>query len=122
MLCIVEIAMSVWGIVTLVKGRISLSKGKEITGTGAYLIGGLLAATLPVIFAIGIVYGIIRGMQGQTDIPIGTIFVDIGVVALIGIGCAILASVYGGENASNPAPIESNDSQPRQRDPNNPYS
>lgn len=37
MLCIVEIAMSVFGIITLVKGTIAFSRSRVVTGAPAYI-------------------------------------------------------------------------------------
>jgi len=48
MCCIVEILSIVLGIMTLVRGRFSLGKEKEVRGAPAYLIGVVLLAIIPV--------------------------------------------------------------------------
>jgi hypothetical protein len=128
MLCIVEIAMTIFGIVTLTKGRISFSKRKVVTGGPAYLIGAMLTATFPVTLAIGMVYGFMRAAGGQdpTDIPLGAFLIDVAVVAIIGVGAAIVAAMFGGPPdaaPANPAAADLSD-QPLgpPKDPDNPYA
>jgi hypothetical protein len=48
MCCVVEILSIVLGIMTLVRGRFSLGKDKEVRGAPAYLIGVVLLAIIPV--------------------------------------------------------------------------
>lgn len=57
--CIAEIAMLVFGIVTLVKGTFQVSRNRVVQGTPAYLIGAILVAVLPTVLAIGFVAGVV---------------------------------------------------------------
>jgi hypothetical protein len=93
---LLEIGMLVFGIVTLVKGRITLSGAKVVTGAPAYVIGGLLTATLPMALVIGVGLGFFVGMQAAAQHrpmpPLeGAIWVDIGVVLLMGLICVVIA-------------------------------
>lgn len=65
MLClIVEIGMTLWGLVTLVRGKFPLAGRKIVTGWPAYLIGLILTATIPAIFGVGFIYGVYLASQG----------------------------------------------------------
>jgi hypothetical protein len=48
MLCVLEIMSVIYGIMTLVRGRFSFGKTKEVRGAPAYVIGVVLLATIPV--------------------------------------------------------------------------
>jgi hypothetical protein len=48
MCCVLEVLSVVFGIMTLVRGRFSLNKNKEVRGPWAYVIGVVLLATIPV--------------------------------------------------------------------------
>ncbi len=63
MLFLVEVGMFVFGIMTLVKGRISLSRNKAVTGAPAYVIGALLTATLPVAVLVAFGLGFYLGIE-----------------------------------------------------------
>jgi hypothetical protein len=71
MLLLIEIALLVMGIIALVRGEITLSKRKVVTGAPARLIGLLAMAPLPIAFAIGFVHGVMHGAQaGPNNDPI----------------------------------------------------
>jgi hypothetical protein len=61
--CIAEIAMFVFGIVTLVKGTFQVSRQRVVTGARAYLIGAILVSVLPLVVVIGLVAGVVLTMQ-----------------------------------------------------------
>lgn len=87
MCCIAEIAMSVFGLVTLIRGQFSLSRSKVVRGTPAYIIGGLLLSTLPIALGLGMVIGfVLAARTGQPPTieemaPYG--IVDVVVVVVI---------------------------------------
>lgn len=124
MLCIVEIAMMVFGIVTLTKGSISFSRQRVVTGVPAYLIGALLTSTFPLVLGAGIVFGLIRAAQGQNagDIPMGAFLIDIGVVATIGVTSAIIAAICGKDPLAIKQPQVASQTELPPPDPNNPYA
>jgi hypothetical protein len=55
MLCILEIASVVYGIMTLVRGRFPVGKTKEVRGPMAYVIGLMLLGVLPVGILIALI-------------------------------------------------------------------
>jgi heme/copper-type cytochrome/quinol oxidase subunit 2 len=61
----IEIAMLVMGIITLFKGQIKLSKNRLVTGLPAYIIGIILAGTVPLIMVIGFVIGFNAAMNAN---------------------------------------------------------
>jgi hypothetical protein len=66
MCCIlIDIAMLVFGIITLVRGRFLLTRAKEVRGWPARLIGVVLLLPFPLAFLAGIVLGAIFVVQGQ---------------------------------------------------------
>ncbi len=64
MCCVVEIVMSVVGLITLIRGEIQLSSRLMMRGTRAYLIGGMLLSTFPLALACGVLLGVALAAQG----------------------------------------------------------
>ncbi len=62
-MCCVEIAMTVCGIVVLCTGKFPWFSGTMVTGSRAYLIGGLLTATFPLALVIGFSIGVVIGLS-----------------------------------------------------------
>ena len=58
----IQLALTIYGIVALVRGKFSLGRNKQIVGSKARILGGICAATLPLAFAIGLTIGILAGM------------------------------------------------------------
>jgi hypothetical protein len=88
--CILEIACVVFGIIVLVKGRVSLSAKKEVRGGPAYLVGIILISVLPLAIGFGIVMGIRQAQQGaQPGIDWTGVAIEMGLI----IGCAVTAFV-----------------------------
>lgn len=56
------------GIVGLVKGKVSVSKAKELRGGPLYLVCGLFIAPLPLSFLAGLVLGATAGGSSQADL------------------------------------------------------
>jgi hypothetical protein len=65
MICIVELAMTIFGIVTLARGKFSLTRNKVITGPYAYAIGIILTLTLPVLMGMGFLLGFVIAMNAH---------------------------------------------------------
>lgn len=91
MILILEIAMLIFGIIALVKGKFTLTKKKIVTGAAARIVGVILLMPLPLSFGVGVIMGIMLAAQGRQiqakEIQnTGTI---IEVVSVL--GCCILA-------------------------------
>ena len=63
MLFVIEIAMTVLGIVTLAKGRAEFIGGKVVRGAPAYAVGALLAFTWPLVFLTGLAASLVAASQ-----------------------------------------------------------
>jgi uncharacterized membrane protein len=86
-----EIIMLVMGIVVLVRGRLSLSKKKEVRGPIARLVGLIMIAPVPIVLGYAAVTG-----KGAGDGPFGELFViELGAV----LACFILALILAYANA-----------------------
>jgi hypothetical protein len=59
--CIIEIAMTVVGIVILVVGKIPLTATRECHGIPARISGAIFTATLPLVLILAFGYGAVRG-------------------------------------------------------------
>jgi hypothetical protein len=100
MLCLIaEIAMAIFGIITLVKGKFSLTQNRVVKGIPAYVIGIILTATFPVILCVGFFAGIVMTILAhgrQPDVQqlkmIG-FFLEIGTVFVISLIVLVLASL-----------------------------
>jgi hypothetical protein len=91
---ILEIILTVYGIVVLVTGKIALGGGRHCYGTPARLAGAIFAATLPLALVGGLLFGFAMGANAaaknqQLDmnqiIMFGAV-IDIGVVLLCLLG------------------------------------
>jgi hypothetical protein len=65
MCCAAEIGMMIFGIITLARGKFSLTKNLVVTGTPAYVIGIILTVTLPLNMGIGFLIGVIFAIQAH---------------------------------------------------------
>jgi hypothetical protein len=63
-ICILEVALAVFGLMALVKGRMSLGK-KVVIGTPARALGLLAMAPLPIAFIAGVIYGARQAAAGK---------------------------------------------------------
>lgn len=63
-----EIIVIIFGIVTLIRRKYPMGKGKELVGGRARIIGGILLAYLPLSLAAGLIYDLLSG----GDAPRGT--------------------------------------------------
>jgi len=65
MCCIVEIVMSIVGIFALIKGRVALTRSLVVVGAPAYAIGILLTLTFPLLFGIGLLFGVFEAARAH---------------------------------------------------------
>lgn len=96
MLCIVEIACLVFGIIILSKGVVSLSSTKEVRGGPAYIIGLLLVLVFPLAFGIGFVVGIqmaANNQAPQAGLDLSLIWIDVAAIAIGVVPSFIIALV-----------------------------
>jgi hypothetical protein len=104
MMCLIEIACLVFGIIILARGQVPLSSTKEVRGGPAYLIGLILIAIFPLALGIGFVVGFQRAQQGQPvnlqNMDMSLVLIDLGILG----GCSLLALIIALATA-----------QPRQR-------
>ncbi len=64
MCCIVEVATLIMGIMALVKGEVTIFSGKVVRGAPAYIIGLILASTLPIALGLGVLVGVMAVQNG----------------------------------------------------------
>lgn len=132
MFCIVEIGLTILGIVILATGRVKWLGGKEVYKGVAYLIGAILTATFPLALGLGVVIGISLAQEGRNVDQIEKMaaefwYVDIVLVGVIVVIAGILTAVsaktpqrpqygqpYAGPNQFGPQQFPP-------ADPNNPY-
>lgn len=105
MICGLEIGLAIFGLIALVRGKMTLSKTKVVVGVPARLIGLLALTPLPIAFAVGFVYAIVNGadaerMAKDNQLTLGLI--EAGIV----IGVAILVFAIGAAVAISPQEAE----------------
>jgi hypothetical protein len=126
MCCFLEIGMTIFGIVTLTKGRFMVSKSKVVTGSSAHIIGALLTATFPLALGIGFVVGFLYAVNTGQAPGFNPLFVavDAGVVGLILLAVLVIAFSAGKPEtpAALPDMARTDWIPPPPADPNNPYS
>jgi hypothetical protein len=90
MLCLIaEITMTIFGIITLAKGKFSFTRNRIVKGIPAYVIGIILIATFPVILSAGFITGVVMTILAHGRQPdmqhlktIG-VFLELGSVLVI---------------------------------------
>jgi hypothetical protein len=118
-----EIGMLIAGIITLAKGKFTLTKSRVVQGGAARLAGVVMVLPLPLAFAVGFVIGFDRGVHGKpVDLKElqGTLaVVELSIVAVcflvalgIGLVCAQPPSVI-----RSPNPLEADALFRRDRNP-----
>ena len=138
MCLIVEIAMTIFGVVALFRGQVKVIGKNPVRGWPAYVIGALMAATLPLAFGTGLVIAVvIMASGGQVNmndhlwiLSLGDLAVVLGILLI----CSVLSVIYAKEPPPPGIPSSSGHSQfpspdlgyPPQpsppMDPNNPYA
>jgi hypothetical protein len=134
MLCVAEIGMLVWGIITLVKGKFKLSSRKVAVGGPAYFIGVLLILPLPVAFVIGFAIGAAQAAGGG-DVNLqdpGQVLMYAGIELAVVLGLFLLALLVYAATAKDPSTLQAPGQYPypygpnappgSMQDPGNPYS
>ncbi len=130
MCCVLELVMTVFGIVILVKGTVQFTRNRQVRGAPAYIIGAILVAVLPTAFLVGIVYGIVLAIKTGAPPkveqlqPTATI-IEAAIVLVAIIAAAAIASATAKEPKRKKTTIEVGPSvNPPYRpvDPNNPYA
>lgn len=114
MLCIVEIACLVFGIMTLVKGVVPVSSTKEVRGAPAYVIGLLLLAVFPLALCTGIVIGIQQAQQGgpaPAGFDLSLIWIDLAAVGVGVIPSIIIALVAAKPKLKKKKKVRDDDEQ-----------
>src|SRR5688572_203052 len=84
-----EIAMLIIGVITLIRGQISLSKTRHVTGKPARLAGLIFALPLPLAYVVGAIFGGVAVSREQDAQSI------IGTIQLIEWGLVIGAIILG---------------------------
>jgi hypothetical protein len=90
-----EIGLFIFGILALVRGRMTLTKSKVVEGVPARLIGMLALTPLPVAFLIGVAYAIIAAPADPEKFAEDNKWTLMGIEAAIVIGVAIMVFVIG---------------------------
>src|SRR5262245_8288478 len=101
MFCVIELGLTVLGIVilitTLASGRFPLANNRELRGAPAYLVGGLLTLVLPVglIIACGVVGNkFAQGKEAEIQNDNKSyLWIDIVAIAACGVPAGIIAAV-----------------------------
>ena len=89
MCLIAEIAMTIFGIITLAKGKFSFTRNRVVKGIPAYAIGIILTATFPILIGVGFIIGFVMTILAHGRQPdmqqLKTIgfFLEIGSVLVI---------------------------------------
>lgn len=132
MICVLQFAALIYGIVVLVTGKFSLTRGSEVTGTRARIIGGILACWLPLSAVIGFTIGILLVMNNPNMNQQGIMremtqywWVDLAVAAFVIITVLIIANTAK-KTPSQPfgqvnSPYPPQQQFPPKSDSDNPY-
>src|SRR6516162_859822 len=79
--------MLIFGIVALIKGKFSLTRGRVVEGVPARIIGLVLCLPFPLGFVIGLALGIGAAAAGRQIDPMSVMPLDLGLT----LGCLVLA-------------------------------
>jgi hypothetical protein len=131
MICLLQMACFVAGIVILVTGKIALTKSNVIEGTPARLIGAVLLAWLPLAMAVGMAIGVTVALSDPDQLPEDMAssmmqywWVDILVAIFVfaTVGAIAAFAKKGGATKLNKGKYSQQPMQPQQPiDPDNPY-
>lgn len=98
MLYVLEIAMTVLGIVTLVKGQIEFVGGKVVRGAPAYTVGALLSLTCPLVLLAGFVFGLVaEKTQFDLQSPYWPMAVEVATIAIIAVASFVITATAAKE-------------------------
>jgi hypothetical protein len=65
MLLLYEIGLGIFGLITVIRGKMALSSTKVVEGIPAYMLGILAMVPLPLAFTIGLVVGFMHAKDGN---------------------------------------------------------
>ncbi len=86
----IEIALTILGIYTLIKRKWPMGKKGYLVGREAMILGILSLITLPIVFLVGLVAGVIIGIIRGPDALTSSQWVGIGIEAVVVILWTIL--------------------------------
>ncbi len=96
MICVIEVALLLLGLLVVVTGDITVGSNRVLRGTPAHILGGLLMVPLPLSLLTGLLVGAFLSAQGrdptQESYALVFILIDVGifVVCLLAIGGSAL--------------------------------
>ncbi len=107
MCCLLEMAISIYGIYTLITGQMVIGGGRYCYGTPARIAGGIFAATFPLALGTGIVVGVLIFARGQIprDEMSNTRLLATGsdaMVALLCVGAGLALALVNSEKKRGP--------------------
>jgi len=130
--CGAEIAALVVGLLTIDKGVFRLGQWRVVRGTPAYVIGGILAAMLPVTLIAGGLLNVIEWLTGSApSTALGNAIVALpAALVVIGFPAVVVIVLAAGENPKRSKSSQALPAQPDSpsnipiapTDPNNPYA
>ncbi len=98
MCLVLEILMLVFGIVTMITGKFTLTRSKIVRGTPARIVAGIMLLPLPLALVVGVpIVATILAKRGDEDKArlIGTI-VEASIVLICFIAAMTTAAIYAG--------------------------
>lgn len=107
-----EIAMLIFGIVTLVRGKFYVSKTRAAVGGPAYLAGVVLLLPLPLAFTGGFIYGAMMAAEGREIDNVQLLIAEVILVVI----CLVIAYIIGNMNAKDVSGEATRERKPRQED------
>lgn len=111
MICGLQIGLAIFGLIALIRGKMTISKSKVIVGTPARLIGLLALVPIPLTLGVGMLIGIAKVAEGGNPEKIAEdnrgllMGVEIGIVIVT----AILVFGLGAALGVSPAEAERRD-------------
>ncbi len=91
MILLLEIALLIWGIGTLIKGRFGVGSNRVVRGIPARVVGVFLLAPLPLALATGFTLGFIWAIQGRQpdddEIQATAVIAELSIL----FGCVVVA-------------------------------
>ncbi|MCC6509523.1 MAG: hypothetical protein IT423_10470 [Pirellulaceae bacterium] len=92
-----EIGITIYGLIALIRGKMSLGKGRILTGTPARILGVIGLCMLPLVFLFGFFYGLMATLQG-IDVTqmsgIKLIWIDLLALAIVLITINVLGNIF----------------------------
>lgn len=100
MLCSLEIAMLVFGIMSLVNGKLTLDKKTGLRGAPAYFAGFLMILPMPIALVAGFYLGFTAAQEGWDEENVEWLIlgieagVTLGILAIVLLICAIAGETF----------------------------